>query len=47
MEAGSRHVYVMKDGVRERRDVETGCIAEHAVEIKSGLEEGDVVYVQE
>ena len=46
-ESGSRYVYVMEDGARVRRDVEVGCIAEHLVEIKSGIEEGDIVYVQE
>ena len=46
-EGGSKYVYVMEDGGRVRRDVETGSMAQHLVEIKSGLEEGDVVFVQE
>ncbi|HWT76812.1 MAG TPA: efflux RND transporter periplasmic adaptor subunit [Mobilitalea sp.] len=39
-------VYRMIDGSIERCNVETGIETDIQVEIKSGLEEGDVVYVQ-
>lgn len=45
-EAGGNFVYRLKDGALERIDVEVGLISDIQVEIISGLEEGDVVYVQ-
>ncbi|MBE5772770.1 MAG: biotin/lipoyl-binding protein [Clostridiales bacterium] len=47
IEAGSRYVYLVEDGVRVRRDVETGLITQISAQIVEGLEEGAVVYVQE
>ncbi len=39
-------VYVVKDGVAVRRDVVLGMEAEDLVEIKEGLEEGEVIVVE-
>lgn len=47
IESSGNYVYLMNDGLRERREIELGRMTQHLVEIKSGLEEGDVVYVQE
>ena len=47
IESGSRYVYVMENGGRSYRNVTVGHIAPHLVEIEEGLQEGDVVYVQE
>lgn len=47
MEAGVRYVYVVEDGVRIRREVETGATNDWQVQIKSGLQEGERVYVQD
>jgi multidrug efflux pump subunit AcrA (membrane-fusion protein) len=40
------YVYVVKDGVAVRRDVVLGMEAEDLVEIKEGLEEGEVIVVE-
>ena len=45
-EAGS-YVYVVEDGSRHRQSVEAGLVTDLVVEIVSGLEEGDEVYVKE
>lgn len=42
-----RYVYVMQNGVRERRVVETGVTTDWEVQIVSGLQEGEWVYVEE
>lgn len=43
---GGRHVYVMQDdGTREKRYVETGRTNNVLTEIRSGLKEGETVYV--
>lgn len=47
MEAGVRYVYVVEDGVRVRREVEAGVTNDWQAQIKSGLEEGERVYVQD
>jgi len=47
MESGVRYVYVVEDGVRVRREVETGATNDWQVQIKSGLQEGERVYVQD
>jgi multidrug efflux pump subunit AcrA (membrane-fusion protein) len=41
-----QYVYVVKDGKKEMRQVETGLRAAAYVEIKSGLEEGETVFVK-
>lgn len=46
-DAGGAYVYREQDGNRERVSVEVGSKDGLHVEIVSGLEEGDVVYVQE
>ena len=46
-DAGGSYVYREQDGNRERVSVEVGSKDGLHVEIVSGLEEGDVVYVQE
>ena len=43
---GERFVYVNNDGVKEMRIVETGIRNRAFIEILSGLEEGDEVYVR-
>ncbi|MDR2606105.1 MAG: hypothetical protein LBC38_02340, partial [Oscillospiraceae bacterium] len=43
----NRFVYIDENGVSARREVKVGLSSEIAVEILSGLEEGDKVYVQE
>jgi multidrug efflux pump subunit AcrA (membrane-fusion protein) len=43
----SYFVYLDEGGARVRRDIEVGLKSETAVEILSGLEEGDKVYVEE
>lgn len=45
-EADGNFVYRLEDGKLERIDIEVGLITDIQVEIKSGLEEGDVIYVQ-
>lgn len=47
MEMGVRYVYVVEDGVRTRREVETGVTNDWQAQITSGLEEGELVYVQD
>ena len=47
IESGSMYVYIMENGGRIYQNVTVGHIAQHLVEIKEGLQEGDVVYVQE
>lgn len=47
IEASASYVYVIKDGVRERREVEVGIKNDWLAQIKSGISEGDVVYVKE
>ena len=42
-----RYVYLMDGDKRIRRDVTTGSVTDIEVEIKEGLQEGDVVYVKE
>lgn len=44
-ESGARYVYVVEDGVRVRREVETGVMNNWYAQILSGLEEGERVYV--
>ena len=46
-EGNLSYVYVMKEEGQERVTVETGVQTDSFVEIASGLQEGDVVYVQE
>jgi len=43
----NRFVYVDENGASTRREITTGLSSNVAVEITSGLEEGDKVYVQE
>ncbi len=43
--SGSAYVYRQADGKKQRVPVETGCKDGIMVEIVSGLEEGDIVYV--
>ena len=45
-DAGS-FVYLVQEGKRLRQSVETGLVTDTFVEIESGLEEGDEVYVKE
>lgn len=45
-DAGGKFVYRMTDGVFSRCNVETGIETDIQIEIISGLEEGDVIYVQ-
>ena len=40
-------LYIVENGVRVRRDVETGATTAWEVQIKSGLEEGEIVYVKD
>lgn len=47
MEAGVRYVYVVEDGVRIRREVQTGVTNDWDAQILAGLEEGEHVYVQD
>ena len=42
-----RYVYVVEDGARVRRDVSTGAANDWQVQIKEGLEEGEIVYVKD
>ena len=44
-DASGYYVYVNQDGVKERRDLEVGLTTAAQVEILSGLEEGERVYV--
>lgn len=46
-DSGSRYIYVVEDNVRIRREITAGLITDTLVEITGGLEEGEVVYVQE
>lgn len=46
-EMGVRYVYVVEDGMRVRREVETGMMNDLQAQITSGLEEGEYVYVQD
>lgn len=41
------YVYVMENGVRHRRNVQTGVITDWDVQIVDGLQEGEWVYVEE
>ena len=41
------YLYVMEDGVRVRRDVKTGIRTDWYTQITEGLQEGELVYVQE
>ena len=43
----TRYLYVMEDGVHVRRDVKTGIWTDWYTQITEGLEEGELVYVQE
>lgn len=43
----TRYLYVMENGVRVRRDVKTGIRTDWFAQITEGLEEGELVYVQE
>lgn len=43
----TRYLYVMEDGVRVRRDVKVGVTTDWFVQITEGLQEGELVYVQE
>ena len=46
IDGGETYVYVVADGLsREKREVELGIITDYGVEIKSGVEEGEVLYV--
>ena len=45
-ESGQTFVYIVEDGRRVRRDVEIGMQNEVEVEVLSGLEEGEPVYVK-
>lgn len=47
MEGGRRYVYMVSDGVRHRREIEIGLLTDTLVEVKAGLEAGEMVYVQE
>lgn len=47
MEGSYRYVYVVSEGVRNRREIEIGLLTDTQVEVKSGLEAGEMVYVQE
>ena len=47
IESSGRYVYVVEDGAHVRRDVQVGHMANHIVEIRSGLEEGEIVYVKD
>ncbi len=42
-----KYVYIVEDGARTRREVETGIVNEWQAQITSGLEEGEIVYVQD
>lgn len=42
-----RYVYVVEDGARVRRNVSTGAANDWQVQITEGLEEGEIVYVQD
>lgn len=46
-EGNYRYVYVMQNGVRERRVVEVGVMTDWEVQITAGLQEGEWVYVEE
>lgn len=46
-DGGVRYVYRVSEDGQERMTVETGVESDSFVEITSGLQEGDVVYVQE
>lgn len=46
-DASGKYVYIVENGVRVRRDVETGATTAWEVQIKSGLEEGEIVYVKD
>ncbi len=43
----THYLYVMEDGVRVRREVKTGIRTDWYTQITEGLEEGELVYVQE
>jgi len=43
----TRYLYVMEDGVRVRREVKTGIRTDWYTQITEGLQEGELVYVQE
>lgn len=42
-----RYVYVLENGVRVRRDVKVGITTDWYTQITEGLEEGELIYVQE
>ncbi len=46
-EGSTRYVYVVKDNVREKREVEIGLTNDSWIEIESGLVEGEEVYVHD
>ena len=46
-DASGKYVYIVEDGVRVRRDVEVGAATDWEIQIKSGLEEGEIVYVKD
>lgn len=41
-----KYVYLIDQGTKVRRSIEAGITTENSVEVVSGLEEGDVVYVK-
>jgi multidrug efflux pump subunit AcrA (membrane-fusion protein) len=45
-DAGSAYVYVMVNGQKEIRTIETGLRSDVFVEVKSGLSEGDILFVK-
>lgn len=46
-DGGGQYVYKQVDGERVRCSVKTGMVTDTKAEIEEGLEEGDIVYVQE
>ena len=44
-ELGGKKVFVFEDGVAQPRTVESGIRSESAVQITSGLAEGDIVII--
>jgi hypothetical protein len=42
---GRKFVYVMSDGLREERSIETGIQTAAEVEVLAGLEEGETLVV--
>lgn len=43
----TRYLYVMEEGVRVRRDVKVGIITDWYTQITEGLQEGELIYVEE